>query len=194
MEKEELKKDEKIQSKTENETQDNQEVNSEKKKDESENSIKEEKQLSPEEEITNLKDKLTRTLAEMENQRRRFEKEKDDAFEYGGFTFAREALNLLEQQTYIQRNGDQYEFLTDEEKDQVENAVKSLEEAIKSENVESIETSTKELNDVLTPLTQKLYTPEEGATASDPEGDASSDNAGDNTVDAEFEEVKEEDK
>ena len=91
----------------------------------------------------------------------------------------------------ISESGDK---LTDEEKDQVENAVKSLEEAIKSENVESIETSTKELNDVLTPLTQKLYTPEEGATASDPEGDASSDNAGDNTVDAEFEEVKEEDK
>ncbi len=91
----------------------------------------------------------------------------------------------------ISESGDK---LTDEEKDQVENAVKSLEEAIKSENVESIETSTKELNDVLTPLTQKLYTPEEGATASDSEGDASSDNAGDNTVDAEFEEVKEEDK
>ena len=91
----------------------------------------------------------------------------------------------------ISESGDK---LTDEEKDQVENAVKSLEEAIKSENVESIETSTKELNDVLTPLTQKLYTPEEGATASDPEGDASSDNEGDNTVDAEFEEVKEEDK
>ena len=88
----------------------------------------------------------------------------------------------------ISESGDK---LTDEEKDQVENAVKSLEEAIKSDNVESIETSTKELNDVLTPLTQKLYTPEEGATASDPEGDASSDNAGDNTVDAEFEEVKE---
>ena len=91
----------------------------------------------------------------------------------------------------ISESGDK---LTDEEKDQVENAVKSLEEAIKSENVESIETSTKELNDVLTPLTQKLYTPEDGATASDSEGDASSDNAGDNTVDAEFEEVKEEDK
>ena len=91
----------------------------------------------------------------------------------------------------ISESGDK---LTDEEKDQVENAVKSLEESIKSEHVESIETSTKELNDVLTPLTQKLYTPEEGATASDPEGDASSDNAGDNTVDAEFEEVKEEDK
>jgi molecular chaperone DnaK len=91
----------------------------------------------------------------------------------------------------ISESGDK---LTDEEKDQVENAVKSLEEAIKSENVESIETSTKELNDVLTPLTQKLYTPEDGATASDSEGDTSSDNAGDNTVDAEFEEVKEEDK
>ncbi len=91
----------------------------------------------------------------------------------------------------ISESGDK---LTDEEKDQVENAVKSLEEAIKSENVESIETSTKELNDVLTPLTQKLYTPDEGATASDSEGDASSDEAGDNTVDAEFEEVKEEDK
>ena len=90
----------------------------------------------------------------------------------------------------ISESGDK---LTDEEKDQVENAVKSLEEAIKSENVDSIEASTKELNDVLTPLTQKLYTPEEGATASDSEGDAS-DNAGDNTVDAEFEEVKEEDK
>ena len=55
-----------------------------------------EKDLSPEEEIEKLKDKLTRTFAEMENQRRRYEKEKDDAFEYGGFTFARESLNLLD--------------------------------------------------------------------------------------------------
>ena len=39
---------------------------------------------------------MTRTLAEMENQRRRFEKEKDDAFEYGGFSFARESLNLID--------------------------------------------------------------------------------------------------
>ena len=55
-----------------------------------------EKELSPEDEIDNLKDKLARTFAEMENQRRRFEKEKEDAFEYGGFAFAREALNLLD--------------------------------------------------------------------------------------------------
>ena len=56
----------------------------------------EEDQLSPEDEIANLKDKVARTFAEMENQRRRFEKEKDEAFEYGGFSFARETLNLLD--------------------------------------------------------------------------------------------------
>tara|TARA_Y100001949_G_scaffold274_1_gene223 strand:+ start:2748 stop:3368 length:621 start_codon:yes stop_codon:yes gene_type:complete len=56
----------------------------------------EEKETSPEEKIKDLEDKLTRTLAEMENQRRRFEKEKEDAFEYGGFAFAREALNLID--------------------------------------------------------------------------------------------------
>jgi len=55
-----------------------------------------EKQLSPENEILELKEKLARTFAEMENQRRRFEKEKDEAFEYGGFSFARESLNLLD--------------------------------------------------------------------------------------------------
>jgi len=52
--------------------------------------------LSPEEKIKELEEKLARTLAEMENQRRRFEKEKDDAFEYGGFSFARESLNLID--------------------------------------------------------------------------------------------------
>ncbi len=56
----------------------------------------EEEQLSPEDEIASLKDKVARTFAEMENQRRRFEKEKDEAFEYGGFSFARETLNLLD--------------------------------------------------------------------------------------------------
>ena len=56
----------------------------------------EEEQLSPKDEIANLEDKVARTFAEMENQRRRFEKEKDEAFEYGGFSFARETLNLLD--------------------------------------------------------------------------------------------------
>ena len=59
--------------------------------------IKEEPvEKSPEEKILELEDKLARTFAEMENQRRRFEKEKDEAFEYGGFSFAKEALSLLD--------------------------------------------------------------------------------------------------
>ena len=56
----------------------------------------EETEATPEEKIKELEDKLARTFAEMENQRRRFEKEKDDAFDYGGFTFAKEALNLID--------------------------------------------------------------------------------------------------
>ena len=56
----------------------------------------EETETTPEEKIKELEDKLARTFAEMENQRRRFEKEKDDAFDYGGFTFAKEALNLID--------------------------------------------------------------------------------------------------
>ena len=64
---------------------------------EAEKEIKEkENQISPEEKIKELEDKLARAFAEMENQRRRFEKEKEDAFEYGGFAFAKEALNLID--------------------------------------------------------------------------------------------------
>ena len=51
---------------------------------------------TPEIKIKTLEEKIARTLAEMENQRRRYDKEKDDAFEYGGFAFAKEALNLLD--------------------------------------------------------------------------------------------------
>ena len=57
---------------------------------------KNENKISPEDKIKELEDKLVRTLAEMENQRRRYEKEKDDAFEYGGFSFARESLSLID--------------------------------------------------------------------------------------------------
>ena len=55
-----------------------------------------EKEISPKDKIIELEDKLARTFAEMENQRRRFEKEKEDAFEYGGTSFAKEALNLID--------------------------------------------------------------------------------------------------
>ena len=71
-----------------------------KKSDQKNNKIEEDntkkKEASPEEKIKDLEDKLARAYAEMENQRRRFEKEKEDAFEYGGFSFAREALNLID--------------------------------------------------------------------------------------------------
>ena len=74
----------------------NSELSEDKQASEATEKKEEEEQLSAEDEIANLKDKVARTFAEMENQRRRFEKEKDEAFEYGGFSFAREALNILD--------------------------------------------------------------------------------------------------
>ena len=70
-------------------------VTSEQSKDD-EKSKEEKVEITSEDKIKELEEKLTRALAEMENQRRRFEKEKDDAFEYGGFSFARESLNLID--------------------------------------------------------------------------------------------------
>jgi molecular chaperone DnaK len=80
--------------------------------------------------------------------------------------------------------------LTDEEKDGVEASTLKLEEAIKQDSLEAIEEATKKLNEVLTPLTQKLY-PQAEESAPDGAEETSSD---ENTVDAEFEEVKEEEK
>ena len=58
--------------------------------------IEEVKENTPQEKILELEDKLARAFAEMENQRRRFEKEREDAFSYGGFAFAKETLNLID--------------------------------------------------------------------------------------------------
>ena len=55
-----------------------------------------EKNLSPDEKIKNLEDKVTRIYAEMENQRRRYEKEKGEAYEFGGMALAKECLNLTD--------------------------------------------------------------------------------------------------
>ena len=64
---------------------------------ESDNENKDEKsETTAEDKIKELEDKVARAFAEMENQRRRFEKEKEDAFEYGGFSFAKEALSLID--------------------------------------------------------------------------------------------------
>ena len=55
-----------------------------------------EKEESIEEKLKKTQEKLLRSMAEMENQRRRYEKEKEEAFEFGGFNFARESLSLLD--------------------------------------------------------------------------------------------------
>ena len=92
MEKEENLKQETSQNETSNE-------NEEVKEEVAENSEEQDntaQEISPEEKIKELEDKVIRTFAEMENQRRRFEKEKEDAFEYGGYAFAKEALNLID--------------------------------------------------------------------------------------------------
>ena len=93
-----MEKDQKIN--TENETTDEKKVVSEDfdkgvEKDISKE-VEETKEILPEEKIIELEDKLARTFAEMENQRRRFEKEREDAFNYGGFAFAKETLNLID--------------------------------------------------------------------------------------------------
>ena len=71
-------------------------LESENNQDTTEEAKEEIKEPTPEEKIAELEDKVARTFAEMENQRRRFEKEKEEAFEYGGYSFAKEALNLID--------------------------------------------------------------------------------------------------
>ena len=94
MEKEENIKSEKSTKDEKDDTLENSETDNvlERKNNEEENK----KEKSPEEKIIELEDKIARTFAEMENQRRRFEKEKEEAFEYGGFSFAKEALSLID--------------------------------------------------------------------------------------------------
>jgi molecular chaperone GrpE len=112
---------------------------------------KKEKIPSPEEKILELEDKLTRTLGEMENQRRRFEKEKDDAFEYGGFSFARESLNLIDNLERAKQSLENDETLknTDILKKTLEHfeiIKKDLVSVFKKNNVEEIKSFNKKLD------------------------------------------------
>jgi molecular chaperone GrpE len=94
-----MEKEENLKEKNPTSETSNEEIVVEKQSDdkqEEKKNLEEKIELSPEDKIKELEDKLARTFAEMENQRRRFEKEKDDAFDYGGFTFAKEALNLID--------------------------------------------------------------------------------------------------
>ena len=84
--------------------------------------------------------------------------------------------------------------LSDDEKEQIEVAVTSLEEAAKAENIEQIEEATKTLNDVLTPLSSKLYSQQQDGQSNPSEDGENSQSNDDNTVEADFEEVQEEDK
>ena len=84
--------------------------------------------------------------------------------------------------------------LSDDEKEQIEVAVTSLEEAVKAENIEQIEEATKTLNDVLTPLSSKLYSQQQDGQSNPSEDGENSQSNDDNTVEADFEEVQEEDK
>jgi molecular chaperone GrpE len=93
-----MEKDQKTNSETQNDRSEDikvEESNNDNKSNTSENDIQT-KEIAPEEKILELEDKLARAFAEMENQRRRFEKEREDAFNYGGFAFAKETLNLID--------------------------------------------------------------------------------------------------
>ena len=115
-----------------------------------EQSLKE-KDLSPEEKIKDLEDKVTRTLAEMENQRRRFEKEKDDAFDYGGFALARETLNLIDNLERAKQSLENDEALKNSEAlkktlEHLEIINKDLISIFKKNNIEPIDSVNKKLD------------------------------------------------
>tara|TARA_Y100001970_G_scaffold246212_1_gene313930 strand:- start:1942 stop:2565 length:624 start_codon:yes stop_codon:yes gene_type:complete len=85
--------------KTEEQNISNSEPSAEKKENSETDALSNENNLegkTPEDQIAALEEKIVRQYAEMENQRRRYEKERDDAYEYGGFSFAKETLNLID--------------------------------------------------------------------------------------------------
>ena len=86
---------------TKSEKKEQEEISSEDEKETKKNEQKQKntepiKKETPEEKLKTVQEKLLRTMAEMENQRRRFEKEKQEAFEFGGFNFASESLLLID--------------------------------------------------------------------------------------------------
>ena len=92
-----MEKEENLTKPSQNQNEDNTSEQEIKNSDnETESKVEEKSEITPEQKILELEDKLARTFAEMENQRRRYEKEKEDAYEYGGFAFAREALSLID--------------------------------------------------------------------------------------------------
>ena len=92
-----MEKEENLTKPSQNQNEDNtSEQETKNSESETESKVEEKSEITPEQKILELEDKLARTFAEMENQRRRYEKEKEDAYEYGGFAFAKEALSLID--------------------------------------------------------------------------------------------------
>ena len=110
-----------------------------------------EDKTTPEDKIKELEDKLARTLAEMENQRRRFEKEKEDAFEYGGFSFAKESLNLIDNFDRAKQSLENDEKIKDSDilkktLEHLDIVKKDLISVFKKNNIEEIEAVNKKLD------------------------------------------------
>ena len=106
---------------------------------------------SLEKKIEDLEDKLKRTLADMENQRRRFEKEKEEAFDYGGFSFAREALNLIDNLERSKQSLENDEKLKNTEalkkiSDHIDIIHKDMLSIFKKNNIEPIKSINEKLN------------------------------------------------
>tara|TARA_B100001029_G_C15042733_1_gene444839 strand:+ start:918 stop:1547 length:630 start_codon:yes stop_codon:yes gene_type:complete len=129
------------------------EINEEVEQSEKENSQNQENKdkEDPEIIIKDLQDKVARSLAEMENQRRRFEKEREEAFEYGGFNFAKETLNLvdnLERAKISLENDEEIKNSSLKKKilDHMEIIYKDTLSILKKNNIEQIETINKKMD------------------------------------------------
>ena len=125
--------------------------------DRTQKSEQKEKKVTPikeetiEEKLKNTQEKLLRTMAEMENQRKRFEKERQDAFEFGGFNFARESLSLLDnidRATNSFRNDEKLKNNKDLDKiiDGIEIVKKDLLSIFKKNGIELIESLSKKFD------------------------------------------------
>ena len=120
-------------------------------KDKNINNEENKEKISPEEKLKELEDKLARAYAEMENQRRRYEKEKDDAFEYGGFSFAKESLSLIDNLDRSKISLENDEELKNSESrkkifDHLDIIKKDMISIFKKNNIEKIDTINKKLN------------------------------------------------
>ena len=118
---------------------------------ETENKEEQLNEKSPDEKVLELEDKLARTFAEMENQRRRFEREKEEAFEYGGFSFAKEALNLIDNLERSKQVLKYDESVKDSEAqkkilEHFDNIIKDLMSIFSKNNIKPIESLNKKLD------------------------------------------------